>query len=66
MFAFLNIEFSRWSNFTVEEYNMYKNTILKFNSPKSVRPIEWLALAVLSFVYFSSAGRAQAWLDENF
>lgn len=45
---------------------MHKKTILKFNSPKSVRPAAWLALVVLSFVSFSSTGRAQAWLDENF
>ena len=45
---------------------MHKKTILKFNSTKPVRPAAWLALGVLSFVSFSSTGRAQAWLDENF
>ena len=44
---------------------MYKNTILKFNSLKSVRPIAWLAFAVLSFVYSSSAF-ADVWLDQNY
>jgi len=44
---------------------MYKKTILKFNSTKPARPVAWLAFAVLSFVYSSSAF-ADVWLDQNY
>ena len=42
----------------------YKN-ILRSSSPKSVRPVAWLALGVLSFVYSSSAF-AEVWLDQDY
>ena len=45
---------------------MDQKDIFKFSSIKSIRPAAWLSLAVLNFVSFSSTGRAQAWLDENF
>ena len=44
---------------------MNKKIILKFNSLKSVRPVAWLALAVLAFSAFGNSVHAQ-WLDENF
>ena len=45
---------------------MNKKTILKFDSPKSVRPVAWLALAVLAVGAFGNSVQAQTpWLDEN-
>jgi autotransporter-associated beta strand protein len=43
---------------------MYKKTILKFNS-KSVRPVAWLALAILALGAFGNSVQAQ-WVNENF
>ena len=45
---------------------MTKKTILKFNSPKSVRPAAWLALAILAVGAFVNSVQAQPWIDENF
>ena len=45
---------------------MNKKTILKFNSTASIRPVAWLALAVLACGAFGNSVQAQAWLDENF
>jgi autotransporter-associated beta strand protein len=44
---------------------MNKKLILKFNSLKSVRPVAWLALAVLAVSAFGNSVQAQG-LDENF
>jgi autotransporter-associated beta strand protein len=44
---------------------MNKKIILKFNSLKSVRPVAWLALAVLAVSAFENSVQAQ-WLSENF
>ena len=44
---------------------MNKKTILKFNSPKSVRPTAWLTLAILACGAFGNSVQAQ-WLSENF
>jgi autotransporter-associated beta strand protein len=44
---------------------MHKKTTLKFNSTKSVRPVSWLGLAVVSLVC-SSLGFADVWLDQDY
>jgi len=50
-----------------EDRDINKRSILKFNSPKSVRPATWLSLAILAVGAFGNSVQAQIpWLDENF
>jgi len=45
---------------------MNKKIILKFNSPKSVRPVAWLALAILACGAFGNSVQAQeVWLNDT-
>jgi len=63
MIAFLNFKVSRRSNCT--EMDMAQKDIFKFSSIKSIRPVAWLALAILAFGAFGSSVQAQ-WVNENF
>jgi hypothetical protein len=57
---------SNTSGYKNMNIDLNKKTILKFNSTSPIRPIAWLALAILAVGAFGNSVQAQAWIDENF